>query len=523
MLDYLIRNASVLDGTGREAEKKDIGIRDGKITENTSCEAREVIDAEGLTLTPGFIDVHAHSDVFLFAEPTCENKLLQGITTEIAGQCGLSPAPFNPEFEKQYNSYAKAQGAPVYPNIQKITGMAALMDTIDAIKPGINMALFAAQGMIRLAAMGLSPAPAGKKEIDRMAGYLREAMEAGALGFSTGLMYAPGSFSSKEELKELAGTNAAAGGTYTSHIRNQGGGLIDSVQEAIEIAEAGNMSVNISHHKAVGRGNWGAVRTTSEMIRNCGGTHDVYPYTASSTTLTATFPPSLMKKGMEYILQNLPDRGFREELEQSIFEPAEEWDNDVLECGYGGILIVSAPKTPDALGKTIAEYASLKGLRPFDAYCEILEQNNLAVSDICFSMSEEDVSFLLQDPLCMFGTDSLYIKGFMDMTHPRATGTFPKILSEYVREKKLISLPEAIRKMTSFPAERYGLKGKGLIQEGMDADLVLFDPETIAAGGTYQQPLLPNTGIAYVFVNGKTAVVNGAATGTRNGRVVRRS
>jgi N-acyl-D-aspartate/D-glutamate deacylase len=334
-------------------------------------------------------------------------------------------------------------------------------------------------------------------------------------------MYAPGAFSDTDELKELCRSLAGTDAIYTSHIRNQGNRLRESVQEAIEAAEAGGLRVNISHHKAVGRSNWGAVRDTTEMIRKVGGSHDVYPYTASSTTLVATLPPSVLKQGYDGFLERIADPSYRAEVEQMILDPVEEWDNDILECGFDGIMIISAQATPAALGRTIEQYAASLGIRPFDAYWKLLADNQMSVGDICFSMSSDDVDYLVSAPDCMFGTDSLYAQGLMEMTHPRAIGTFPKILGEFVRDRGLLTLEEAVRKMTSLPAERYGLTTKGRIADGLDADLVLFDPAVIAEKCTFAEPLKPNVGIDKVFVNGMLAADAGKPTGVRAGRVLR--
>ncbi len=521
MLDYLIQNAEVLDGTGAPAKRIDVGISGGKIVLDPREPAAQIIDAEGKTLAPGFIDAHGHTDLFAFADPLCGAKIAQGITTELCGQCGLSPAPVSPAHYAEYVGYYKHQGAPIYPNADQLTSVPLLMETIDGLHTGINLALFAAHGTLRLAAMGLSPAAPGKTEMDTMTGLLREAVEAGALGLSTGLMYAPGAFSDTDELKELCRSLAGTDAIYTSHIRNQGNRLRESVKEAIEAAEAGGLRVNISHHKAVGRSNWGAVRDTTEMIRKVGGSHDVYPYTASSTTLVATLPPSVLKQGYDGFLERIADPSYRAEVEQMILDPVEEWDNDILECGFDGIMIISAQATPAALGRTIEQYAASLGIRPFDAYWKLLADNQMSVGDICFSMSSDDVDYLVSAPDCMFGTDSLYAQGLMEMTHPRAIGTFPKILGEFVRDRGLLTLEEAVRKMTSLPAERYGLTTKGRIADGLDADLVLFDPAVIAEKCTFAEPLKPNVGIDKVFVNGMLAADAGKPTGVRAGRVLR--
>ena len=522
MLDYLIQNASVLDGTGAPARKMDVGVRGGKIVLNSDESAAATIDASGLVLSPGFIDVHGHTDLFAFVEPQCSAKLAQGITSEICGQCGLSPAPVAPAHREEYIGYYRHQGAPIYPNLDQLSSVPALMEMIDGLHPGINLAVFAAHGTLRLAAMGLNPKAPDQKELDVMSGLLREAVEAGAMGLSTGLMYAPGSFADTEELNALCKSVSGTGAIYTSHIRNQGNLLRESVREAIEAASAGDLPVNISHHKAVGKNNWGAVRDTTEMIRKAGGSHDVYPYTASSTTLGATLPPSVQKQGYDLFLQRIADPVYRSEVEHMILDPVEEWDNDILQCGFGGIMVISAPATPEALGLSIEDYARKLGISPFDAYWKLLAENKMSVGDICFSMSSDDVDYLVAAPDCMFGTDSLYVPGLMEMTHPRAIGTFPKILGEFVRDRKLLSLEEAVRKMTSLAADQYGLVGKGRIADGMDADLVLFNAATVAEQCTYAEPLKPNIGIEKVFVNGELAVDGGKVTGARAGRVLRR-
>ncbi len=522
MLDYLIKNATVIDGSGKKGSVLNIGIKNGKLVINPQTDsALEMIDATGLTLSSGFIDTHGHSDLFAFIDPLRASKLCQGITTEIGGQCGISPAPIAIEHFADYCSYYKALGAPIYPNAESFKSVGNLLDTIETLNMGINLAMFTAQGSLRLAVKGLNPSPATEDEIKLMGKLARESLEEGSLGLSTGLMYAPGVFTTTEELTRLCSYLKGTNAIYTSHIRNQGNGLIDSVKEALEIAKKAGLKANVSHHKAVGKENWGKVEQTTKMLKEAGATHDVYPYIASSTTLSATLPPKFVKMGMENILKGLNDKAFIDDLENSIIHPTEKWDDDLLECGFDGILIISSPNTPEALGLTIEQYANKLGLRSFDAFIKLLKENEGAVSDICFSMSQADVDYLVAEPTCMYGTDSLYVPGFMTMTHPRAIGTFPLILGDYVRERKLLSLEESIRKMTGFAADVYGLENKGYVREGFDADLVVFDYKTVNAKCSYQKPLEENIGIKYVFVNGKLAVKDGKTTGVKNGHVLR--
>jgi N-acyl-D-aspartate/D-glutamate deacylase len=527
MLDILIKNALIIDGSGRKSYLGDIGIKDGVIekTGEISQEAAEVINAEGLIASPGFIDVHGHSDMYLFVDPGCGAKLKQGITTELAGQCGISPAPVSAEYFAQYKAYYQQMGAMLPKECSDFHNFKQYSEYLLSLPLGINICCFIGQGSIRIASMGLTPESASDRQINIMKGYLEEAMENGALGMSTGLMYAPGSFTATEELIEICKAMAPFHGIYTSHIRNQGNRLIESVEEAIRIGIEAGVDVNISHHKAVGKENFGKVKTSLAKIKEASQkgicvTHDIYPYAASSTTLSATLPPSLIKMGTEKLLEELPKEEFQKLLFQKIFEPDEEWDNDIAACGWEGILIIAAPCTQDAVGLTISQYAQKQGMKPFDAYIKLLLQNRLTINDICFAMDDRDVEYLFSDSDCMIGTDSIYVPS-MTMVHPRSIGTFPKILGEYVREKKLLTLEKAIFKLTGLPASVYALSHKGLIEEGMDADLVLFDAEKVAAQADYINPLRPNMGISYVLVNGKIAVIENKCTDAAAGKVIR--
>ena len=524
ILDVLIRNATLVDGSGAAPAPRSVGVAEGKIVLEGlgNAKAASTLDAAGLVLAPGFIDAHGHTDLMVNMDPLAAAKLCQGITTEIAGQCGLSLAPVSAEFFPLFKLYFEGWGARLYPNHAELRSVGAFMETMESMKPGINLALFAAHGTLRLAAMGMDPGRPDARQMALMEALAKEAMEAGALGLSSGLMYSPGSFAETEELVALCAAMAPYGAIYTSHIRNQGNELLDSVRETLDVARRAGATANISHHKAVGKSNWGKVSDSIRMIHEEGNaTHDVYPYAASSTNLLATLPPSCMKEGLDVLMGQLSDRAYLEELERRIFEPVEKWDNDLLECGYDGILVMSAEATGDAVGLTIAQFAAKRGLEPFAAYALLLRENSLVVGDVCFSMSQDDVDTLVADPLCMFCTDSLYVSG-MKMTHPRSIGSFPRILGRCVREKRLLTLEEAIRKMTSLPASRYGLRGKGLVAEGYDADLVLFDPEAILDRADYLSPLVPNEGIARVYVGGALAVLNGKPTGERKGHVLRK-
>ena len=526
MFDLIIRNAQVLDGTGAPAFAADVAVRDGKIAQigQIAAEAAEVVDGSGMTLTPGFIDAHGHSDFFMPLDPARSSKLLQGVTTELCGQCGLGPAPVSAENYAIYHEYLSQQGTPMYPDAKSFTSFSAYLDRMEQTSCGINLAYFIPHGTVRLAVMGFSHEAPDEAQLARMCGLVEDAMQAGALGLSTGLAYAPGRFAATDELAAMTVPVGRHGGVYTSHLRDQGDQLEQSVQEAIDIARRGGARVNVSHHKAVGERNFGKVRRTTQMLHEAGipATHDVYPYAASSTTLISTLPMAFAQMEPQTLLRALPDPAELERLSALLLEGAAVPSGDAAEaCGLDRLLIATATKTPEAAGKTIRQIAEARGIMPFEAYVALLLENELGVHFIKFGMCEEDVSYLMADPLCMFGSDALYIPG-MKMTHPRSIGTFPCVLRRTVREDRSISLAEAVRKLTSLPAEVYGLPGKGLIRVGMDADLTLFDAARITDHATYAEPLLPNEGICRVYVGGVCAVRDDQYTGAMAGRLLRR-
>ncbi len=524
MIDILIKGATIIDGSGNPAYKGDVAIQNNKIVKigEVNEPSKKTIDAQGLVLSPGFIDVHGHSDMFAFVDPDRSSKLCQGITTEICGQCGLGPAPVGSEYISQYTSYFRSQGAPIYPECNTFTTFGKYLDYMSTLSLGINMVYFIPHGTVRMAAMGLSPEKPTANQLEKMTELVDEGMKRGALGLSSGLMYAPGMFADSGELEALCKVVGQYGGIYTSHIRDQGNQLEECVAETIRIAESSGARANISHHKASGKNNWGKVKNTCSMIHNANipVMHDVYPYAASSTVIRSTLPPNVQKMDQEDIITYLKDVGNHELLKKSIFNPDKNFESPLSSCGYDGILIFDATHTKDAIGKTIEQYADYLNIPQFDAFIKILTENSLGAGYIGFSMSEDDVETLVADSLCMFGTDGLYVPG-MPMTHPRAIGTFPRILGRYVREKHVITLEEAIRKMTSLPAKFYGLENKGEINVGMDADIVLFDADTIIDHSDYQHPLLQNEGIHLVIVNGKIAVEHDKYLGIKNGRLLK--
>ena len=528
MIQLLIKDAYVIDGTGKDGYKANIAINNGKIIaiNHEAPEAEIVIDAKGEVVSPGFIDVHGHTDLFAFAEPECAAKLKQGITTELAGQCGFTLAPLSDKHWAEFMGYFSKLGVPLNDTFKQFKSFKDYQNMLQSLPLGINLAMFVGHGTLRIAAMGLSPSKPTEEQLTTMKQLLHESMQNGALGLSSGLMYAPGSFADNEELTELCNIVGQYKGTYTSHLKNQGNSLVECVKQTIDIGEKSKAKVNISHHKAVGKENWGKVVKTCELIDNANEkgikvSHDVYPYAASSTTLSGTLPPSCLKDGVEALLKDLQNPEYQQQLKDKIYNANEDWDNDIKENGFSSLLIIRAPQTPKAVGKTITEYAELLGKSEFDTYVHLLLQNQLDVSDICFSMNEEDVEYLIKHKECMIGTDSLYITG-MPMAHPRSIGTFPRVLAKYVREKESLKLTEAIYKMTGLAAKNYNLTNKGQITVGYDADIVIFNKDKIKDNSSFTNPIQENEGISHVIVNGQIAVKDNKTTGVRAGKIIKR-
>lgn len=523
LYDLIIRNGNIIDGSGRPGYSADVAVNHGKIVKIgrlNSQEGKQLINADGFIVAPGFIDSHTHNDGYIFTDNSVFYKLSQGVTTEISGNCGEGLAPVSQKYLEEITEYYKPYCCPE--DIGEFTDHKEFFKKIDRQKLGVNVAYYCPHGTLRMCIMGFDERKPTGNEMAHMKNYLRTAMENGAFGMSTGLVYAPGCFSDKDEIIELCKVVKEYGGVYTSHIRNESNGLIGAVQEQIDIAEASGVSLIISHLKAMGKNNWGKIKKVLELIREANErgvnvAFDQYPYTMSCTVLYWVLPPKFLEGGVAKMVERLKNEDVRREIKELYFNSAEEWDNPMENIGVEGIHILMAKNVPEAEGKTLVEYAKKKGIDPVDALFEIIvksEGNSLAAYDC---MCDDDVNLGMRDENGVIGSDGIPVPQG-EYTHPRVSGTFPRVLGKYVREGKVLTLEKAIEKMTYRPAKIIGIHNKGLIKEGFDADITIFDADTITDRSTLSEPLKTAEGIKYVIVNGQIAFKQGRYTGAASGR-----
>ena len=531
MYDIIIKGGRILDGTGNPWFYGDIGIKNGKILrigKLRSDTAEEVIDARGCIVSPGFIDMHSHSDFVPLINPYMESKVRQGITTEVIGNCGFSAAPLN--------DFLREQILETSPMLREANlkleweSMAEYIETVQQNGVSLNLAPLVGHGTLRAFVMGYEKRKPTSNELEEMKHLLAESLEQGAFGMSTGLIYPPSCYAETEEIIELCRIVAEYGGIYASHIRGEDYRLLDSVREAIEIGEKAGVPVEISHHKAAGRENWGKVKESLKIIeearsRGVEVTCDVYPYTAGSFGLDSVLPPYAHEGGVKKMLEKLKDSEFRRKLKEDMIKGVDDWRSFVKIIGWENIMISYCKGHPEYEGKMISELAKQKNIDPFDFVFDLIIEEKASARVVLFSMSEEDMRTVLKSPFSMIGSDSSARATYGILSagkpHPRAYGTFPRVLGKYVREEKVLTLQEAIRKMTSFPAQKLGLKDRGLIKEGMWADITIFNPEKIIDRATFIEPHQYPEGIEYVIVNGKIVIENGEHTKEKPGKVLK--
>ncbi|WP_156275333.1 N-acyl-D-amino-acid deacylase family protein [Neomoorella glycerini] len=519
MFSLLIKGGTVVDGTGRPPFRADVGLQGAKIAALGRLDgtpAGKVIDAAGLVVAPGFIDFHSHADAELLRDPEARAKLVQGVTTEVIGNCGMSLVPGHQESLPLLAAYAGPVLGEIPPGFHA-AGVKDYLSHLTRQGMAVNVATFAGHGSIRLAVMGMADRQAGKAEMDFMAALLEQAMKEGAMGLSSGLLYPPGCYAPTEELIALCRVARRYGGIYVSHIRNESDGVLEAIEEALEIGREAGIPVHISHLKACGPCNWPKIPRALALLaaaREQGQdvTWDAYPYIAGSTTAASLLPPWAVAGGAAALRERLESPDTRREIKKAWQEGLPGWDNMVKSLGYDRLVInaVSHRENADCVGLTLAEIGARRRCDPADALLDLLwtEGGSLAIET--YHACEETLDMILRHPVTTIGSDGIYSG---DQTHPRLYGTFVRVLGRYVRERRLLTLEEAVAKMTSRPAARLGLRGRGRVTTGFYADLVLFDPETVADRATFQEPAQTPAGIAAVIVNGRVAYQDGRFTG----------
>lgn len=532
--DWILHGGRVLDGTGNPWVRADVGIVGDRIAAVApSLEAAEGqrVDVSGLVVCPGFIDTHTHSDLMVLVEPALEPKVRQGITTDLLNQDGISVAPVRREQVASWRRYiAGLDGDP--PIEWTWQTFDEYLEAVAAARPGLNMASLVPQGNIRQWVIGLENRQLTQAEAKQMEALIAECMEAGAFGMSIGLIYLPCVFSSTEELIRQFRVVARYDGIMVIHMRNEADYWLEAIDETLHIAEQAGVKLLISHFKAVGKQNWHKMPIALEKLerardRGIDVCFDQYPYTAGSTLLSAILPPWALEGGAGPMLERLQSPALRDRMKRDIERglPPEEggWDNLARCAGWDGIYITSV-KTDEnrwVEGKNLVDIAAERGRGedPADAAFNLLLEEEGAVGMIDFVASEENIEQALSHPLQMVCTDGLLLGS---KPHPRSYGAFPRVLGTYVREKNVLTWQDAVRRMTSMPAQRLGLKDRGLLREGYIADVVVFDPETVGSPATYMEPRQFPTGIPHVMVGGQWVIRDGECTGARPGRVLRK-
>jgi N-acyl-D-amino-acid deacylase len=526
-MDLVLAGGQVIDGTGGPAYQADVGLGAGRIVavgDLSAADASQRIDVSGRVVCPGFIDMHAHSDLSLLVQPTGDSKLQQGVTTEVNGNCGFSPAPLSHasartvmELHGFFGSYVRDLGWDWRSPDEYVS-------RLESQGLSHNVVLLVGHATVRITAMGMAHRPPAAAQMAQMRELVRSALKAGYFGISSGLVTAPSVYADTDELVELARVVADFGGLYATHIRGEGHSLLRATAEALEVGERSGAPVQISHHKATFRPYWGRVRQAiqlSEWATERGQSvgFDVYPYTAGSANLSQIIPEWAHEGSMNQMLERVRDPATRERIRRDVAEQDREWDRT---------FVAWVPATVDQAiqGQSIAEIAERRGLHAIDALFAVLVESAGEAAMVHFVMDEADVRFVMRHPLSMFGTDGFGLAptGVLGegQPHPRCYGTYPRILGHYVREQHVLEREDAVRKASSLPAERLGLATKGRVKTGADADLVVFNPTTIEDTATYEQPHRFPRGIDYVLVGGQIAVDHGVVTSARAGKVLRR-
>jgi N-acyl-D-amino-acid deacylase len=523
-IDYLLKNGTLIDGSGKEPIKGDVAVEGSRI-KDAGClshiNAVRTIDIKGLCVCPGFIDTHAHSEFVLLADGRAEGKVAQGITTEINGNCGMSAAPlYGPALEQRESDLQQLHIK------ERWNTFPEYFEILEKRKIAVNFATLAGHGNIRASVAGYTDRQLSEKEMEEMARLLREAMDAGAKGLSTGLIYPPGIYSGTSEIISLAREAAKKKGIYTTHMRSEGDMLMESIKEVINIALESGVHAHISHLKASGEKNWDKIKEVFDALDSAADkglkvTCDRYPYIASSTDLDAVLPSWAFEGGRKKELERL--RSERGRLAEDILKEHPEalyndfWEKIVVSTSSRGNKWIE--------GKSIMEISASCKKSPIETVFDLLLEESLNVGAIFFLMSEENLRSIMKRDYMAVGTDSA-ARSYDGATaqgkpHPRGFGSCPRVLGKYVREEGTLMLSEAVHKMTGLPADIFHLKERGVLAKGFFADIVVFDPEKIIDTADFNNPFSRPEGIHYVFVNGEPVMIEGRMTGAMPGRILK--
>jgi N-acyl-D-aspartate/D-glutamate deacylase len=525
MFDLVLRGGGVLDGTGSPVRRADVGIASGRITavgDLAQAEAAAELDVTGVVVAPGFVDAHAHTDLSLFGLADDSDLALaglrQGVTTEVCGNCGWTPYPRTDKFADAVDRHIGA----AFPGATSVVcSYGAFRDAARGLPLGANLAPLVGHGTIRAAAMGLDDRRPDEDELRSMERLTAQAMDEGAFGLSSGLMYPPGVYAGTEEVARLAAVAARYGRVYATHMRDEANHVLESVAEAVCIGARTGVPVQISHHKVAGKRNWGRTAETLAAIERARAEGvdvavDVYPYTAGSTMLRAMLPPWANDGGVDALLDRLRQPETVRRIERDFTTGLDGWQDLASLAGWSNVIVASAQeKTRE--GGSVAQLAEAAGTTPVEFVCRLLLEEDGGSLVVIHMMDEADVQAVLAQPWAMVGSDGILVPG---KPHPRAAGTFVRVLGRYAVQAKLFDVAEAVRKMTSLPAARFGLHDRGAVAAGKVADLVVFDPATVCDGATYDDPLRPPTGIDYVLVGGQVVIDHGRDTRVRRGAVL---
>jgi N-acyl-D-amino-acid deacylase len=526
--DVVIRHGTVYDGTGVPGAVEDLAIQGDRIAARgdlSGAHGRQDVDATGLAVAPGFIDMLNHAETSLIADGRSQSGIRQGVTLSVFGESSMGP------LTDAMKQQMKARQADIKFDITWTT-LGEYLDSLVARGVSTNVASFVSASTVRANVIGLDNRAPTAEELDRMRTHVRLAMSEGAMGVTTALIYTPAVFSKTDELVELAKVASAAGGMYISHMRSEGNRLLEAIDETITIARDAHIRAEIYHLKAAGQSNWaklGDAIAKIEAARKDGLeiTADMYTYTAGSTGLDASMPPWVQEGGYDAWAARLRDPKIRDRVRREMTTPGDEWENLLLAAGGAGTLLVGFKNEALRMytGKTLGEVAKLRGTSVQDTAMDLVAEDGSRVQVVYFLMSEDNVKRQIQLPWVSFGSDasSMATEGVFlkTSTHPRAYGNFARLLGKYVRDEHVIPLEEAIRKLTSLPADTLKITERGRLTVGQFADVVVFDPKTIADRATYEQPHQYAVGMQHVWVNGAQVLKNGEHTGAKPGRVVR--